>query len=73
MESGTRDVKFLTTALPIDPKFLALKDLDPFSTVYKVQEDGKILRMGFDLSKWPHLLHKMGFDDSLTHTTVCML
>ena len=23
--------------------------------------------MGFDLSKWPHLLHKMGFVDSLTH------
>ena len=26
--------------------------------------------MGFTLSKWPHLLHKMGFVDSLTHTTV---
>ena len=26
--------------------------------------------MVFDLSKWPHLLHKMGFVDSLTHTTV---
>ena len=53
-----------------DPKFLAVKDLNPFSTMYKVQEDSRILRMGFDLSKWPHLLHKMSFVDSLTHTTV---
>ena len=60
---------------PTDPKFLAVKDLNPFSTVYKVQEDSRILRMGFDLSKWPHLLHKMGFVDSLMQTTVplCMV
>ena len=36
----------------------------------KVQEASIILKMGFALSKCPHLLHKMGFVDSLTHTTV---
>ena len=55
---------------PTDPKFLAFKDLDPFLTVSKVQEASRILRMGFSLSKWPHLLHKMGLDDSQSHTTV---
>ena len=40
-----------TALSPKDPKFLAVKDLNPFSTVYKVQEDSRILRMGFDLSK----------------------
>ena len=55
---------------PRDPKFLAVKDLKPFSTVSKVQEASRILRMGFDLSKLPHLLHKMGFVDSLKHATV---
>ena len=53
-----------------DPKFSAIKDLYCFSTVKKVQEASRILRMGFALSKWPHLLHKMGFVDSLTQTTV---
>ena len=37
-----------------DPKFSAFKDLNPFSIVYKVQEAGSILRVGFGLSKWPH-------------------
>ena len=55
---------------PTDPKFSAFKDLNPFSTMSKVQEASRILKMGFTLSKWPHLLHKMGFVDSLTHTTV---
>ena len=59
---------------PTGPKFLAVKDLYPFSTMYKVQEDSRILRMGFYLSKWPHLLHNMGFVDSLTHATVgCLI
>ena len=53
-----------------DPKFLALKDLYFFQTVLKFQGASKILRMVFGLSKGPHLLHKMGFVDSLTHTTV---
>ena len=55
---------------PTDPKFSALKDLNPFSTVPKAQEASVILRLGFFRSKWPHLLHKMGFVDSLTQTTV---
>ena len=36
---------------PTDPKFSALKDLNPFSTVSKVQEAGSILKVGFALSK----------------------
>ena len=40
---------------PTDPKFLALKDLNPFKTVSKVQKTSSILRVGFALSKWPHL------------------
>ena len=40
---------------PIDPKFLALKDVNPFKTVTKVQEASSILRVGFALWKWPHL------------------
>ena len=40
---------------PTDSKFLALKDLNPFKTVSKVQKTSSILRVGFALSKWPHL------------------
>ena len=40
---------------PTDPKFSALKDLNPFKTVSKVQEASSILRVVFALSKWPHL------------------
>ena len=40
---------------PTVPKFLALKDLNPFKTLSKVQKTGSILRVGFALSKWPHL------------------
>ena len=40
---------------PTDPKLSALKDLNPFSTVSKVQEAGRILKVGFALSKRPHL------------------
>ena len=40
---------------PTDPKFLALKDLNLFKTVSKVQKTSSILRVGFALSKWPHL------------------
>ena len=39
----------------LDPKFSALKDLNPFKTVYKIQEASSILKVGFALSKWPHL------------------
>ena len=39
---------------PKEFKFLALKDLNPFKTVLKVQEASSILRVGFALSKWPH-------------------
>ena len=39
---------------PTDPKFSALKDLNLFKTVPKVQEASIILRVGFALSKWPH-------------------
>ena len=35
--------------------FLALKDLNPFTSVSKVQEASSILRVGFALSKWPDL------------------
>ena len=34
---------------PTDPKFLALKDLNPFKTVCKVQKTSSILRVGFAL------------------------
>ena len=37
-----------------DLKFSALKDLNPFNTVPKVQEASIVLRVGFSLSKWPH-------------------
>ena len=37
-----------------DPKFLALKDLNLFKTVSKVQEASIILGVYFALSKWPH-------------------
>ena len=40
---------------PTDLKSLALKDLNPFKTVSKVQKTSSILRVGFALSKWPHL------------------
>ena len=40
---------------PTDPKFSALKDLNPFSTVSKAQEAGSILKVVFALSKRPHL------------------
>ena len=36
--------------LSIDPKFLALKDLNLFKTVSNVQEASGIFRVGFDLS-----------------------
>ena len=40
--------------LPIDLKFLALKDLNLFKTVLKVQEAKSILSVDFTLSKYPH-------------------
>ena len=40
--------------IPLDLKFLALKDLNPFKTVLKVQEAKSILRLDFTLSKYPH-------------------
>jgi len=40
---------------PTDPKFSVLKDLNLFIIVSKVQETRNILRVGFALSKWPHL------------------
>ena len=39
----------------LDPKFSALKDLNPFKIVIKVQEASNILRVDFACSKWPHL------------------
>ena len=55
---------------PTDPKFSSFEDLILFSNICKGWEAIRILRIGFALSKCPHLLHKMGFVDSLTHTTV---
>ena len=40
---------------PTDPTFSALKDLNLFKNVSKVQEANSILRVGFALSKWPYL------------------
>ena len=40
---------------PTDSKFSALKDLILFSTVSKDQKASSILKVGFALSKWPHL------------------
>ena len=40
---------------PTDSKFSALKDLDSFKMVSKVEEASSILRVVFSLSKWPHL------------------
>ena len=34
-------------ATPRDPKFVALKDLNTFSTVSKVQEAGSFFKVGF--------------------------
>ena len=39
----------------IDPKFLALKDLNLLKKHTKNQEASSILRLVFTLSKWPHL------------------
>ena len=39
---------------PTDPKFSALKDLNPFKNESKAQEASSILKVGFALSKWPH-------------------
>ena len=36
--------------LPIDPKFSALKDLNPFKTLPKAQEASSILTVGLALS-----------------------
>jgi len=36
---------------PTDPKFSALKDLNSFSIVSKLQEAGSILKVDFALSK----------------------
>ena len=38
----------------IDPKFSALKDLNPFKTMSKVQEANITLWVGFVLLKWPY-------------------
>ena len=38
-----------------DPKFSALKDLNPLKKKIKNQEASSILRVLFALSKWPHL------------------
>ena len=40
---------------PTDPNFLALEDLNPFKKLWKVQQPSGILKVGFALSKWPHL------------------
>ena len=40
---------------PTNPKFSALKDLILFSTLSKDQKASSILKVGFVLSKWPHL------------------
>ena len=39
----------------LDPKFSALKDLNPFKTMYKIQEASSILKVGFARFKWPYL------------------
>ena len=39
---------------PTDLKFSASKDLNPFTTVLKVQGANSILRVSFALSKYPH-------------------
>ena len=39
---------------PRDAKFSALKDLNLFKILWKVQEASSILRVGFALSNWPH-------------------
>ena len=41
--------------LPIDPKFLALKDLNLLKRQIKNQEDSNNFRIDFALSKRPHL------------------
>ena len=40
---------------PIDPKFLAFIDQNPFSKCAKFQDAGGILRVAFAWSNWPHL------------------
>ena len=38
----------------IDPKFSAMKDLNPFKIVLKVQGASSILSVDYTLSKYPH-------------------
>ena len=40
---------------PTKPIFLSWKDLIPFPKYNKIQESGSIFRVGFALSKTPHL------------------
>ena len=40
---------------PTDLKFLAFKDLNPFSKRIKFEEATSILKVVFSFSKWPHL------------------
>ena len=40
---------------PKDPKFSAKKDLNLFKKLWKVQNASSSIRVGFALSKWPHL------------------
>ena len=44
-----------TTLWLTDPEFSALKDLNPFKIVSKVQDASSILRVIFAHSNWPHL------------------
>ena len=39
----------------LDPKFSALKDLNPFKTMYEIQKASSILKVGFARFKWPYL------------------
>ena len=54
LRTQTLTASYFDALWPTDPKFLAIKDLNPFQTVSKVQEASIILMVGFALSKWPH-------------------
>ena len=54
LRTPTLTASNFATLWATDPKFLALKDLNPFSKCGKIQAADNILRVGFVWSKWPH-------------------
>ena len=60
---------------PKDLKFSAIKDLNCLKKYFRYQEASSILKMGFALSKWPHLhwAYLLGSRLHLVSTVLMML